>query len=73
MSRTTPPVAIELRKEHHVLPRSQRQTALPRSMLSPDPKLLSEMSKNALTSARTFDLNVHVQKLEEIYEEVTSR
>jgi hypothetical protein len=51
-----------------------RQTVLlVHSILSYDLKLLSEMSKNARTSARTFDLNVHVQKLEEIYEEVTSR
>ena len=42
-------------------------------MLASDSKLRSEMSKNARTSARTFDLGVHVQKLEEIYEEVTSR
>ena len=42
-------------------------------MLSSDSKLLNEMSKNARTSARTFDLDVHVKKLEEIYEEVTSR
>jgi hypothetical protein len=42
-------------------------------MLSSDSTLLSEMSKNARTSARTFDLNVHVQKLEEIYKEVASR
>lgn len=42
-------------------------------MLSSDSTLLSEMSRNARTSARTFDLNVHVQKLEEIYKEVASR
>jgi glycosyltransferase involved in cell wall biosynthesis len=42
-------------------------------MLSSDSKLLNELSKNARISARTFDLDVHVQKLEEIYEEVTSR
>jgi glycosyltransferase involved in cell wall biosynthesis len=41
-------------------------------MLSSDSTLLSEMSKNAWASARTFDLNVHVQKLEEIYKEVAS-
>jgi glycosyltransferase involved in cell wall biosynthesis len=42
-------------------------------MLSSDPKLLSELSKNAQMSARAFDLSIHVQKLEEIYEEVASR
>jgi len=31
------------------------------------------MSKNARKSAKTFDLNAHVQKLEEIYAEVSSR
>jgi len=41
-------------------------------MLSSDSALLSEMSKNARISAKTFDLNVHVKKLERIYEEVTS-
>jgi glycosyltransferase involved in cell wall biosynthesis len=39
-------------------------------VLSSDSKLLAKLSENARTSAATFDMSVHIDKLEEIYEGV---
>jgi glycosyltransferase involved in cell wall biosynthesis len=40
--------------------------------LSSDSKLLSELSQNARRSAATFDMSVHLRKLEAIYERAAS-
>ena len=40
-------------------------------VLSSDSKLLTKLSENAHASAATFDMRIHVDKLEEIYEGVS--